>query len=110
MCKAAKVTIAEVEEIVENGSIPPEDVHVPSIYVQRVVLGTKFEKRIEVRIHSKAFIIDLTYVNLSFLQKLTVKKGTSAGKSAAATSPAHLMRERIVRRAALEFKDGMFGV
>lgn len=47
---------------------------------------------------------------LYFLQKLTVKKGTSAGKSAAATSPAHLMRERIVRRAALEFKDGMFGV
>lgn len=48
MCKAAKITIAEVEEIVENGSIPPEDVHVPSIYVQKVVLGTKFEKRIEV--------------------------------------------------------------
>jgi len=37
-------------------------------------------------------------------------KKASGGKSAAATSPAHLMRERIVRRAALEFKDGMFGV
>ena len=48
MCKAAKVTIAEVEEIVENGSILPEDVHIPSIYVQKVVLGKKFEKRIEV--------------------------------------------------------------
>lgn len=48
MCKAAKITIAEVEEIVENGSISPEDVHIPSIYVQRVVLGKKFEKRIEV--------------------------------------------------------------
>jgi 3-oxoacid CoA-transferase len=48
MCKAAKITIAEVEEIVENGTIPPEDVHVPSIYVQRVLLGSKFEKRIEV--------------------------------------------------------------
>ncbi|XP_032786788.1 succinyl-CoA:3-ketoacid coenzyme A transferase 1, mitochondrial [Daphnia magna] len=86
MCKAAKITIAEVEEIVENGSIPPEDVHVPSIYVQRVLLGSKFEKRIE---------------------KVTVKK-TAGSTSAAATSPAHLMRERIVRRAALEFKDGMF--
>jgi 3-oxoacid CoA-transferase len=48
MCKAAKLTIAEVEEIVETGTIPPEDVHVPSIYVQRVLLGSKFEKRIEV--------------------------------------------------------------
>lgn len=48
MCKAAKITIAEVEEIVENGQIPPEDVHVPSIYVHKVVLGKKFEKRIEV--------------------------------------------------------------
>ena len=48
MCKAAKVTIAEVEEIEENGTIPPEDVHVPSVFVHRVLLGTKFEKRIEV--------------------------------------------------------------
>jgi len=56
MCKAAKVTIAEVEEIVENGTIPPEDVHVPSIYVQRVLLGSKFEKRIEV-IRNVSFMI-----------------------------------------------------
>lgn len=48
MCKAAKITIAEVEEIVENGSLPPEDIHIPSIYVQKVVLGDKYEKRIEV--------------------------------------------------------------
>ena len=48
MCKAVKTCIAEVEEIVEIGEIPPEHVHVPSIYVQRVLLGIKFEKRIEV--------------------------------------------------------------
>lgn len=48
MCKAAKVTIAEVEEIVETGDIQPDEVHVPAIYVQRVVLGAKYEKRIEV--------------------------------------------------------------
>ena len=48
MCKAAKVTIAEVEEVVEVGEIDPDDVMVPSIYVNRVVLGSKFEKRIEV--------------------------------------------------------------
>lgn len=48
MCKAAKICIAEVEEIVEVGEIPPEQVHIPSIYVKRVVLGKKYEKRIEV--------------------------------------------------------------
>ena len=48
MCKAAKITIAEVEEIVEIDSISPEDVHIPSIYVHRVVKGEKYEKRIEV--------------------------------------------------------------
>lgn len=48
MCKAAKITIAEVEEIVPVGSIPPEDIHVPHAYVQRVIKGLKYEKRIEV--------------------------------------------------------------
>ena len=48
MCKAAKICIAEVEEIVEIGEIPPDQIHIPSIYVQRVVLGKKYEKRIEV--------------------------------------------------------------
>lgn len=47
MCKAAAITIAEVEEIVEVGEIPPEDVHIPHIYVQRVIRGPKYEKRIE---------------------------------------------------------------
>lgn len=48
MCKAGKITIAEVEEIVEVDQINPEDVHVPGIYVQRVIKGEKYEKRIEV--------------------------------------------------------------
>ena len=50
MCKAGRVCIAEVEEIVENGEIPEEDVHVPHIYVQRVIQGSNYEKRIEVSI------------------------------------------------------------
>jgi 3-oxoacid CoA-transferase len=50
MCKAAKVSIAEVEEIVPVGSIPPEEVHVPGIFVDRIVKGDKYEKRIEVRL------------------------------------------------------------
>ena len=49
MCKAGQITIAEVEEIVENGEIAQEDVHVPHIYVQRVIKGGNYEKRIEVR-------------------------------------------------------------
>ena len=42
-----KVCIAEVEEIVEVGSLDPDSIHTPGIYVHRLVLGTAFEKRIE---------------------------------------------------------------
>ena len=48
MATAAHVTIAEVEEIVEPGQLDPDRVHVPSVYVKRIVLG-KVEKRIEKR-------------------------------------------------------------
>ncbi|KAK7100757.1 succinyl-CoA:3-ketoacid coenzyme A transferase 1, mitochondrial-like [Littorina saxatilis] len=84
MCKAGKITIAEVEEIVEVGSIPAEDVHVPHIYVQRVIKGPKYEKRIE-------------------RLRLTKDKDDNAPHDAAA-----VMREKIIRRAAAEFKDGMY--
>jgi 3-oxoacid CoA-transferase subunit A len=47
MC--GRVTIAEVEQIVENGSLDPDHVHTPGIFVQRLVLNTKPEKRIEQR-------------------------------------------------------------
>ncbi|MBL8721653.1 MAG: CoA transferase subunit A [Myxococcales bacterium] len=53
MATAAKITIAEVEEIVEVGSIDPDQVHTPGIYVHRVVLG-KHEKRVERRMTRKA--------------------------------------------------------
>ncbi len=46
MATAARVTIAEVEEIVETGQLNPDNVHVPSVYVKRIVLS-KAEKRIE---------------------------------------------------------------
>lgn len=39
MCKAADVTAVEVEEIVDVGTFPPEDIHVPNIYVDRVIKG-----------------------------------------------------------------------
>jgi len=83
MCKAGRVTIAEVEEIVEIGELDPESIHVPSVYIQRVVQSHNLQKRIE---------------------RVTLKQD----ESAAAQKPADLMRERIVRRAAKEFKDGMY--
>ena len=49
MAAAAKVTIAEVEEIVEVGTLDPDHIHTPGIYVHRVVQGTGYEKRIERR-------------------------------------------------------------
>ncbi|XP_037803743.1 succinyl-CoA:3-ketoacid coenzyme A transferase 1, mitochondrial-like [Penaeus monodon] len=85
MCKAAKTTIVEVEEVVDIGEIPEDSVHVPAIYVDRIITGEKYEKRIE---------------------RLTLRKEKK--KSAASSNPAVAMRERIVRRAALEFKDGMY--
>jgi len=50
MAKAAKVCIVEVEEIVEKGELAGEDIHLPSIYVQRLLKGEKYEKRIEVSV------------------------------------------------------------
>jgi 3-oxoacid CoA-transferase/3-oxoacid CoA-transferase subunit A len=49
MATAAKVTIAEVEEMVEVGQLDPDHVHTPGIYVHRVFRGERFEKRIERR-------------------------------------------------------------
>ncbi len=46
---AGKITIVEVEEIVENGDIAPDAVHLPGIYVHRIVLNARPEKRIEKR-------------------------------------------------------------
>jgi 3-oxoacid CoA-transferase subunit A len=49
MATAAKVTIAEVEEIVEVGALDPDTIHTPGLYVHRVFVGAKYEKRIERR-------------------------------------------------------------
>ncbi|KAL7827230.1 hypothetical protein SRHO_G00329480 [Serrasalmus rhombeus] len=85
MCKAAKVTIVEVEEIVDVGTFAEEDIHIPSVYVHRIVKGENYEKRIERR---------------------TVRKAQA--ESAKPKKDADVVRERIVRRAALEFEDGMY--
>lgn len=49
MCMAGKITIAEVEEIVELGALDPDDIHVPGVFVQRVIRGEHYEKWIEQR-------------------------------------------------------------
>jgi 3-oxoacid CoA-transferase subunit A len=49
MATAARITIAEVEELVEVGSLDPDQIHTPSIYVHRVLVGTGYEKPIEQR-------------------------------------------------------------
>ncbi|XP_030048944.1 succinyl-CoA:3-ketoacid coenzyme A transferase 1, mitochondrial isoform X1 [Microcaecilia unicolor] len=85
MCKAAKVTIIEVEEIVDIGTFAPEDVHIPSIYAQRIIKGEMYEKRIE---------------------RLTVQKAEDSKPKP--KKEADIVRERIIRRAALEFEDGMY--
>ncbi len=49
MCGAAKITVAEVEELVPVGELDPNQIHIPGIFVQRIFKGETFEKRIEQR-------------------------------------------------------------
>lgn len=49
MAMAGKITIAEVEELVPAGTLDPNQIHTPGIFVQRIFQGEKFEKRIEQR-------------------------------------------------------------
>jgi 3-oxoacid CoA-transferase subunit A len=49
MATAAKVTVAEVEELVEPGALNPNDIATPGIFVTRILLGLRYEKRIERR-------------------------------------------------------------
>jgi 3-oxoacid CoA-transferase len=90
MAKAAKVCIAEVEEIVPAGSISPADVHLPGIYVHRLIKGPSYQKRIE---------------------RLTEDKGPgeglAVGKGGKPDEGAKV-REKIAKRAAKEFSDGMY--
>lgn len=47
MCGAAKITVAEVEELVPVGELNPNQIHIPGIFVQRIFKGETYEKRIE---------------------------------------------------------------
>lgn len=80
MCKAAKITIAEVEEIVPVGDIRPDEVHIPGIFVHRIV-RSKFQKRIErlqVRLYIKQLKLMKYNAKYSFrFANQTVLKGRS---------------------------------
>ena len=54
MATAARVAIAEVEELVDVGQLDPDSIHTPSVYVKRIFQGEQFEKRIEKRTVRKA--------------------------------------------------------
>jgi 3-oxoacid CoA-transferase len=79
--KAGRVTVAEVEEIVEVGALDPHQIHVPGVYVDRLVLGSGYEKPIEQRTVS------------------------SAGISAKGFNP---QREWMAKRVAQELSDGAY--
>ena len=49
MATAGRITVAEVEELVEPGSLDPDNIHTPGIYVHRIVRGAKYSKLIEKR-------------------------------------------------------------
>lgn len=53
MAMAARITIAEVEELVEDGELDPNQIHTPGVYVHRIFRGENYEKRIEQRTVSK---------------------------------------------------------
>ncbi|KAK0390078.1 hypothetical protein NLU13_3651 [Sarocladium strictum] len=87
MAKNAKITIVEADEIVQVGEIAPENVHLPGIYVDRVILSTE-PKQIE-------------KLTLAKSAEEIVNSGTYAGSQSR-------KRERIIKRAAQELKDGMY--
>ena len=87
MARNARVTIVEAEHIVEPGEIDPVAVHVPGIYVKHVIQSTA-EKGIEKVVNAKT--------------PEEMKKGALGSGDAASK------RERIVKRAAKEFKNGMY--
>jgi len=82
---ASKVCIAEVEELVEAGTIDPDEVHLPGIFVQKIIQASNNDKPIE---------------------RLTeVEEDADEGTSSININAA---RERIIKRAAKEFEDGMY--
>ncbi|KAJ2313733.1 Succinyl-CoA:3-ketoacid coenzyme A transferase 1, mitochondrial [Coemansia sp. RSA 2610] len=84
MATAGKITIAEVEEIVPVGELKPDEIHIPGIHVHRILKGETYEKRIE---------------------KLTLRRSAEEENELPESMK---QRIHIIKRAAREFKDGMY--
>lgn len=93
MAGAAKITVAEVEEIVPAGQLDGTDIHVPGIFVDRVVLGPKYEKIIGRIFYQTDKGIVLKGTDLPVKQKHPEEQK---------------IREKIARRAAQEIQNGMY--
>jgi len=93
MARNASITIVEAEHIVDVGEIAPNAVHVPGIYVDRVIQSTA-EKKMERIVNAKDDDDDAAAADVA----------TALG----ASGDTARKRERIVRRAAKEFKNGMY--
>ena len=85
MATAGRVTVAEVEQLVEPGEIDPDHIHTPGIFVQRIVALPPYEKRIEQR---------------------TVRKRAGLRRKERAIMP--WSRDQMARRAAAELQDGFY--
>ncbi len=90
MAAAGKITIAEVEELVPVGSLDPNDIHVPGIYVQRIFEGKNYEKRIEQR----------TITKPQATAQTTEKPAVVPGQG--------LDKNQIAKRISKELKDGYY--
>lgn len=101
MAQAGRVTVAEVEEIVPVGTLNPDDVHIPGVYVAKIFKGEKFEKRIE--------RLTVQKESSSSVTEKVLGHGGAAGSNAVQADPRAAQREMIVKRAAQELKDGMCG-
>ena len=101
---AGRITIAEVEELVPVGSLDPDQIHIPGIYVKRIFQGKYYEKRIEKR------------TTRPVRKALSVGDDQSQGASAstpplaqpAKSSARGLSREQIAQRIAQELRDGFY--
>jgi 3-oxoacid CoA-transferase len=90
MAAAGKITIAEVEELVEEGQLNPNDIHTPGIYVQRIFQGKNYEKRIEQR--------TITKPKIETIEKIENPKPATIG----------LDKNQIAKRIAKELKNGYY--
>lgn len=91
MCRAADRAIVEVEQLVEVGDLPPEQIHVPAVYVHSFYVGASYEKPIE---------------KLRYRLPGSLNAVQTSAKKGSSSSSGDDSRIRIAKRAALEVGDG----